>query len=433
MGIEHIHSKGIIHRDIKPENILCDEQGYFHICDFSLAKKIGNRVLIGKDISGTPGYIAPEAILQETSSYEVDFFAVGVIIYEVLFCKLPYNAKTKKEMKHEFHDKDITLFPEDIPKGFHRNELCDFINKLLCIDRTKRLGTNGVNEIKNHPWLKEFNWVALKNKKIISDFIPKSGVFYVRKPKDNDIVVPTRIKKLHASVLDDFVFQQQFENYNSFQRDISEDNFKRLLTMRDAVSITEKFLLAKRFNTSLKHVTTNKTRNKNTNTMNANNNNEHDNSSRSISNEQNLLKSKLLLSSCKSKQMHLTFNNYTSISNKTSTANSKRKILKSSSTIDNKTPKHVYNKSEVLTSHYKYRNSSVIKPLPKIIKPFNLYDSRESSKNKYHSSKSPGSSIPYCKNKYITKMVLTTSNTLYDNRLINMKLNLLRQQKLFHK
>ena len=388
-------------------------------------------MLIGKDTSGTPGYIAPEAILQETSSYEVDFFSIGVIIYEILFCKLPYTAKTKDEMKREFHDKDITLFPEDIPKGFHRNELCDFINRLLYIDRTKRLGKDGVNEIKNHPWLKEFNWVALKYKKIISDFIPKTGVFYVRKPKDNDNNNNNQIKKLNPSVLDDIVFQQQFENYNTFQRDISEDNFKRLLTMRDTVSITEKFLLAKRFNTNLKHITTNKTRNNN---VNSNNNNENDNSNRSISNEQKLLKSKLLLSSCKPKQMQLTFNSNTLMSNKSSTINAKRTMLKSSSTIDNKTSKHVYNKSEVITINHKYRNSSVIKPLPKIIKPFSLYASPDITKSKYRNTKNRiNNNTPLSRNKYIAKMLLTTSNALYDNRLVNMKLTLLRQQKLNYK
>ena len=331
-------------------------------------------------------------------------------------------------MKQEFHDKDITLFPEDIPKGFHRNELCDFINRLLYIDRTKRLGKDGVNEIKNHPWLREFNWVALKYRKIISDFIPKTGVFYVRKPKENDN--NNQIKKLDPSILDDIVFQQQFENYNTFQRDISGDTFKRLLTMRDTVSITEKFLLAKRFNTSLK--TSNKTRNNN---VNSNNNNENDNSNRSISNEQKLLKSKLLLSSCKPKQMQLTFNSSTLLSNKSSTINAKRTMLKSSSTIDNKTSKHVYNKSEVITINHKYRNSSVIKPLPKIIKPFNLYASPDITKSKYRNTKSPinNNNTPLSRNKYITKMLLTTSNALYDNRLIKMKLTLLRQQKLNYK
>ena len=340
-----------------------------------------------------------------------------------MFCKLPYTAKTKDKMKSEFHDKDITLFPEDIPKGFHRNELCDFINRLLYIDRTKRLGKDGINEIKNHPWLKEFNWVALKYRKIISDFIPKTGVFYVRKPKDNDN--NNQIKKLDQSILDDIVFQQQFENYNTFQRDISRDNFKRLLTMRDTVSITEKFLLAKRFNTSLKHITASKIHN---------NNNENDNSNRSISNEQKLLKSKLLLSSCKPKQMQLTFNSSTLISNKSSTINAKRTMLKSSSTIDNKTSKHVYNKSEVITINHKYRNSSVIKQLPKIIKPFSLYASPDITKSKYRNTKSPiNNNTPLSRNKYITKMLLTTSNALYDNRLINMKLNLLRHQKLHYK
>ena len=249
LGLEYIHSKGIIHRDIKPENIICDDKGYFHINGFTYAKRIDNKVLVGKDNIGTSNYSAPEAILKEVSSYEADFFSLGVIIYELLFYKLPYNINNVFNIKEEFHFNRITLYPDDIPKGFHKHQLSDFINRLLCIDRYKRLGYEGVQEIISHPWLKDFNWNGLKHQKIISDFMPKPGDFCVRKIQKVQLIKKKR-KILEKNLLDDSLFQKQFDKYNYNKRSIKEDKLKRLLTMRDLVSLTDRFILTKRFRSS---------------------------------------------------------------------------------------------------------------------------------------------------------------------------------------
>ena len=101
MGLEYLHSNGIIHRDIKPENLICDDKGYFHITDLGIAKRINNHILVTSEITGTPGYIAPEAVLTQRCSYECDFFSLGVILHELVLYNRPYVATNKIEMKEE--------------------------------------------------------------------------------------------------------------------------------------------------------------------------------------------------------------------------------------------------------------------------------------------------------------------------------------------
>jgi serine/threonine protein kinase len=87
----------IIHRDIKPENLVLDARGYVRITDFGVA-----RILVpenSSDTSGTPGYMAPEVMCRHNHGIEVDYFALGVIIYEFMTGRRPYLGKTRKEIR----------------------------------------------------------------------------------------------------------------------------------------------------------------------------------------------------------------------------------------------------------------------------------------------------------------------------------------------
>lgn len=77
----------VIHRDIKPENLVLDEKGYVRITDFGIARLKGDGV---EDSSGTPGYMAPEVMRRGTNSFEADYFALGVLIYEFMTGNRPY-------------------------------------------------------------------------------------------------------------------------------------------------------------------------------------------------------------------------------------------------------------------------------------------------------------------------------------------------------
>ena len=169
LALEYIHNKNIIHRDIKPENLVLESNGYVRITDFGVAKI--NEEDNSSETSGTPGYMAPEVILVQNHSFPSDFFALGVIGYEFMLGYRPYLGRGRKEIKQLIISKQVQLKEDDIPDNWS-SEAMDFINQLLQRKPKKRLGYNGVNEIKNHEWMKDIDWDLLIKKKIEAPFIP---------------------------------------------------------------------------------------------------------------------------------------------------------------------------------------------------------------------------------------------------------------------
>ena len=99
VGLEYCHNLGVIHRDIKPENIVCDSNGYFRITDFGIARYW--RPNNNSDTSGTPGYMAPEVICHQNHGCVVDYFALGVICYELCVGRRPYRGKNRREIRDQ--------------------------------------------------------------------------------------------------------------------------------------------------------------------------------------------------------------------------------------------------------------------------------------------------------------------------------------------
>ena len=96
-GLRYLHDNNIIHRDIKPENIILDQKGYCRITDMGVARywKMEN----SHETSGTPGYMAPEVLLRQNHSFCADYFAVGVIAYELVMGKRPYQGRDRKTIR----------------------------------------------------------------------------------------------------------------------------------------------------------------------------------------------------------------------------------------------------------------------------------------------------------------------------------------------
>ena len=172
LSLEYIHNQKIIHRDIKPENLIFESTGYLRITDFGISKKKENNN--SNDTSGTPGYMAPEVILMQGHSYSADYFALGVIGYEIMLGHRPYNGKNRKQIKENIFSKQAKIKYDEKPFEWSEKSM-DFINKLLQRKPCKRLGYNGIKEIKEHPWIKETKWDLLKNKNLEVPFIPKQN------------------------------------------------------------------------------------------------------------------------------------------------------------------------------------------------------------------------------------------------------------------
>ena len=191
LSLEYIHSKGIIHRDIKPENLVLDEKGYIRLTDFGIAKK--NLEDNSSETSGTPGYMSPEVINSKNHSFPADYFALGVIGYEFMKGNRPYKGKNRKEIKEQMNERQAQITMKEIIKNNYENveninegenwskESIDFINKLLIRNPEERLGFGGVQDLKQHLWLKYYPWNLMYNKALPPPFIPSEKGNYDEK------------------------------------------------------------------------------------------------------------------------------------------------------------------------------------------------------------------------------------------------------------
>ena len=172
IGLKYIHSENILHRDIKPENLVFDQNGYLRITDFGIAKHyiVNNK----KDTSGTVGYLAPEVLCNVNHNFSIDYYAVGIITFELMYGHRPYIGKNKHEVKQLILTKQAKVDYEDLPFGFS-HDIADFINALIQRKPKNRLGKNSISEVINHPWLIDFDWENCLNKKLYAPYVPKYG------------------------------------------------------------------------------------------------------------------------------------------------------------------------------------------------------------------------------------------------------------------
>lgn len=169
-GLEYMHCNGVLHRDIKPENLLMGEDGYIRITDMGISKMWTPDN--AADTSGTPGYMAPEIMWRQNHGVAVDYYALGIIAYELMIGKRPYTGKDRKEIRDNVLKEQAWIKKSMIPEGWSI-EAADFINKLIQRKPANRIGLNGAEELKQHIWLKNFDWESLLEKKMEPAFYPK--------------------------------------------------------------------------------------------------------------------------------------------------------------------------------------------------------------------------------------------------------------------
>ena len=166
LAIQSLHQKDIVYRDLKPENLLLDGKGFLKITDFGFAKIITDRTWT---LCGTPEYLAPEIIQSKGHGKGVDWWALGVLIYEMLAGYPPFYDENPFGIYQKILSGRIE-FPRHF--DFHAK---DIVRKLLAADRTKRLGNlkNGAEDIKKHKWFKGFDWNALINLAMTPPIVPE--------------------------------------------------------------------------------------------------------------------------------------------------------------------------------------------------------------------------------------------------------------------
>ena len=213
LGLEVIHANNIIHRDIKPENLVLDYKGYLKITDFGIAKKQVKQN--SNETSGTPGYMAPEVMCCQNHTVVVDYYAMGIICYELMMGVRPYIGEGRNEIKEKILARQIVIKQHEIPNGWSK-EAADFINNLIQKKPAFRLGSKGINQIKQHKWFNGFSWKDLYNMQIESPYIPSAeDNFDINFCSKEEIINNEEKEKLDKIILTN-EYKTSFKNYLFF-------------------------------------------------------------------------------------------------------------------------------------------------------------------------------------------------------------------------
>ncbi|KIJ37715.1 hypothetical protein M422DRAFT_33611 [Sphaerobolus stellatus SS14] len=165
LALKFLHTYNVIYRDLKPENLLLDNRGYLRLTDFGFAKKVDDRTWT---LCGTPEYLAPEIIRNEGHGKAADWWAVGILCYEMLVGYPPffddhaYGIYEKILRGRIRWPPDIDPLSRELVRGF------------LHPDRSKRLGNliGGSEDVLSHPWFRGVDWAAVERREIRAPLIP---------------------------------------------------------------------------------------------------------------------------------------------------------------------------------------------------------------------------------------------------------------------
>ena len=168
-AMQYVHGLDIVYRDLKPENVLLTAEGHIRLTDFGLSKEgITNSSSGAHSFCGTPEYLAPEILSRQGHGRAVDWWSMGALLYEMLTGLPPFYCSDREKLFRKIQHSQLEYPTYITGSSLH------LLQGLLTKDPTRRLGSGptDADEIKNHPFFKNIDWIRLANGEITPPWRP---------------------------------------------------------------------------------------------------------------------------------------------------------------------------------------------------------------------------------------------------------------------
>ncbi|GLV36153.1 Protein C kinase 98E [Carabus blaptoides fortunei] len=222
LALQFLHKHGVVYRDLKLDNILLDAEGHCKLADFGMCKEGILDGLTTTTFCGTPDYIAPEILQELDYGASVDWWALGVLMYEMMAGQPPFEADNEDDLFESILHDDV-LYPVWLSK-----DAVSILKGFMTKNPSKRLGCvvahNTEAQIRAHSFFKEIDWMALEARRVKPPFKPKISKkdalnFDAEFTKEDPVLTPVNMDVVRS------INQEEFKGFSFVNRDYNPGRF----------------------------------------------------------------------------------------------------------------------------------------------------------------------------------------------------------------